>query len=347
MEHVILVIDDDQNFRAGLDRRLRREGFKVLSAGDGWEGLEVLKSTPADLILVDVKMPKMNGYQFLEMVKSDPDTKAIPVIMVSGLDDIDSIVTCLEKGADDYINKPFNATLLLTRIRSCLDRKILHDREIRNLNELKKEQQHADELLRALFPQPVIQELKEEKGIRPRSHDNVAVLFADVVNFTKFCSEAPPQEVLEHLQELIQAFEKIALKHQLQKIKTIGDAFMCVGGLWGVDDNLVSSAVECGLKMVEFAPTTSAQWQVRVGIHVGPVIAGVVGHLQYMYDVWGDTVNVAARVQQNCAPGTLTISEKARTSLAGKYDTEHIGNIFLKGKGEMNLYTVVPDTLKV
>lgn len=341
MKSTILVVDDDQNFRHGLERLLRREGLNVAMAADGWEAIDVVKRGGVDLALVDVKMPNMNGYQFLELLKSDLDNRHIPVIMISGLDDIDSVVMCLEGGAEDYIHKPFNSTLLLTRIRSCLERKQFHEKERLHLDEIRREKQHAEELLRVIFPQPIVQELQTGKPIKPRRHEKVSVLFADVVGFTTFCHASPPEEALFHLQDLVEAFEKIAIKHGMQKIKTMGDAFMCAGGLWdGTSPAL--SAVECGLDMVERAPQLAAGWQVRVGVHVGPVIAGVVGHLQYLFDVWGDTVNVAARLQQSGAPGSVTLSDQLLQQLNGRYSPESRGQIPLKGRGEMELYALTP-----
>ncbi|SCC90590.1 Uncharacterized protein SCG7086_BS_00070 [Chlamydiales bacterium SCGC AG-110-P3] len=341
MKSTILVVDDDKNFRHGLERLLRREGLNVVMAPDGWEAIEMVKQGSVDLALVDVKMPNMNGYQFLELMKSDPDHQHIPVIMISGLDDIDSVIMCLEAGAEDYINKPFNSTLLLTRIRGSLEKKQFHEKERQHLNTIRKEKQHAEELLRVIFPQPIVQELQTGREIKPRGHENVSVLFADVVGFTSFCHSSSPEEVLFNLQELVEAFEGIAVKHGMQKIKTIGDAFMCVGGLWDATNPAIS-AVECGLDMVERAPQLAAKWQVRVGVHTGPVIAGVVGHLQYLFDIWGDTVNVASRVQESGAPGTVTLSDQMLQHLQGRFNPESRGRIPLKGRGEMELFALKP-----
>jgi class 3 adenylate cyclase len=273
-------------------------------------------------------------------MKDDPDLVDIPVIMLSGLSDIENVVICLDAGADDYLQKPVDHTLLMTRVQSSLEKSRLRAREQEQLAQLQQEKQHVEELLRVLFPQPVIRELKKEKAVQPRLHENVSVLFADIVGFTSFCRIEKPEVVFLHLQQVMDALELAAARFGMQKIKTIGDAFLCVGGLWRDDDHPVSAAVKCGLEMVRVVPSLPAGWKLRVGIHMGPVISGVVGCRQYQFDVWGDTVNVAARIQGACPEGAVMVSDIAFKEVAGMYPTSASSMINLKGRGELKLHVI-------
>lgn len=342
----LLLVEDDERLRSGLKRLLRKEGIEVVQAEDGWQATEVLAKQKISLILADVKMPRMNGYQLLQSLKGDPDLTHIPVIMLSGVGDVESAVMCLEAGAEDYLQKPVDTVLLLTRVRGALEKSRLRETEEQQMKELQKEKLRVEELLRVLFPQPVIQELKKEKSVQPRSHEEVAVLFAAIVDFTKFCRTERPEIVFLHLQQVIDAMEQAADKAGMQKIKTIGDAFLCVGGLWGGRGNIVESAIQCGQEMIRVIPHLPAEWQIRVGIHLGPVISGVVGCRQYQFDAWGDTVNVAARIQSAALPGSVMISDHAYQRVAHVHPKTESSKIPLKGRGEMLLHLIKEPIVK-
>jgi len=144
--------------------------------------------------------------------------------------------------------------------------------------------------LHALFPPEVVIELKETSSIRPRRYERVGVLFLDIVGFTPFCNSRRdrPEEVVNTLQRHFLAFEQIARTHGVQKIKTIGDAFMGTAGLLRPCENPVLTLIRCGLEMIQSARAGNPPWEVRVGIHIGPVVAGVLGQTQYSFDIWGE-----------------------------------------------------------
>ncbi|MCC5833014.1 MAG: adenylate/guanylate cyclase domain-containing response regulator [Chlamydiales bacterium] len=330
----VLVVDDYPANRELLKKRLEREGHVVGEAADGAEALELLKKESYDLVLLDILMPKMNGYEVLEAIQKDAELHALPVIVITAVENIDSIVKCIEMGAYDYLTKPFNPVILKARVNACLEKKALRDREI-------KEKKRADELLSVILPAPIIEELKNTERVAPKLYDQAAILFCDVVEFTEYCNTHTPQEVLENLQLLIDLFENLAIKHNTQKIKTSGDSFMCAAGIIFPTDNPVLDCVQCGLEMVENAPKIGAKWEVRVGIHVGPAMAGVVGHRQYLFDVWGDTVNIAARLAEHGSIGSVTLSEKAMEWIEGKYETVAVGKFPIRGIGNTQLYRVL------
>jgi class 3 adenylate cyclase len=336
----ILVVDDNEVNRDVLCRRLRREGHTAEPADDGARALRALAERPFDLVLLDVLMPELNGYQVLERLKADPRLRHVPVIMISALDEVDSVVRCIEIGAEDYLTKPFNPVILKARLSACLEKKRLRDREVEHLRLIEEERRKADQLLHVILPDAVVAELKASGQVRPRRFDEVAVLFCDIVGFTPFCASRQPEEVVAHLQQLVSAYEEIAARHGLLKIKTIGDSFMASAGLPAPLPNPTLAAVGCGLEMVEAVRAMPVGWDVRVGIHVGPVTAGVVGRRTYLYDLWGDTVNIAARVESHGRDGSVNLSAAAWERVAAQCTGESLGQVALEGIGEAELYRV-------
>jgi class 3 adenylate cyclase len=280
-------------------------------------------------------MPELNGFQVLERLKADERLRHIPVITMSAFTDMDSIVRCIEMGAEDYLTKPFDKVLLRARISACLEKKRLRDREVLYLEQIKREQERTDALLHVILPAEIVPELKANDKVRPRRHEDVAVLFCDIVGFTPFCDRNRPEEVVPHLQQLIEAWEEIALRHQVEKIKTIGDAFMAAAGLLKPAENPVLNCVRCGLDMITACQQLPVQWEVRVGIHIGPVVAGVIGRRQYLFDLWGDTVNTAARMESHGVPGSVTLSGAAWERIAHCAAGEARGLFPVKGKGHV------------
>jgi class 3 adenylate cyclase len=336
----LLVVDDNEINRDMLQRRLARQGHTVFTAESGRVALAVLARAEFDLILLDVMMPDMNGFEVLEGLKADARLRHIPVIMISAFDEIDSVVRCIEMGAEDYLPKNFNPTLLRARIGACLEKKRLRDREVLHLRQIEEEKKRVDALLHVILPPEIVEELKANNSVKPRRYEDVAVMFCDIVGFTPYCAQRPPEEIVTHLQELVEAFEHLAVKHELQKIKTIGDSFMAIAGGLRPLPNPVRNAVQCGLDMVATARTLAAGWDVRCGIHVGPLTAGVVGLRQYLFDCFGDTVNTAARVESNGVPGAVNVSHAAWAWISGAARGESRGLIKLKGLGDMEVFRV-------
>ncbi len=334
----VLVVDDNDDNRYTLTRRLRRQGYEnITEVENGRDALAALEADKFDLVLLDVMMPEMNGYETLEYIKSDMATRDIPVIMISALDELDSVVRCIELGAEDYLPKPFNATLLKARISASLEKKRLRDQESSYLDQLETERERSDKLLHAILPPGAVQELKATDTVQPRRYEDVAVLFCDIVGFTEYCDRTPPETVVGQLQGLVQAFEEIALSHELEKIKTIGDAFLATGGLLQKIENPVLACVKCGLEMASTSESLDPGWQVRVGIHCGPIVAGIVGQRQFMFDLWGDTVNVAARIADEADPGAVFLSNEAWLYVRRSAQGRTRGLVPLKGKGELEL----------
>lgn len=337
----LLVVDDNEINRDMLRRRLERQGHTVECAEDGFRAIEMLQGGAFDLVLLDILMPGLNGFQVLEHLKGDSELRHVPVIMISALDEIDSVVRCIEAGAEDFLSKPFNPVLLRARIGASLEKKRLRDREVVHLRRIEEEKRRADDLLRVILPDDVVHELKSTNAVRPRRYEDVAVLFSDIVGFTPWSATRQPEEILENLQQLFLGFEELAARWDMYKIKTIGDAFMSTANLVIPVENPLYNAVCCGLEMADTARQLPAHWEVRVGIHCGPVMAGVAGHHRYLYDLWGDTVNTASRVESHGVRGAVCVSGAAWRKVAHLFEGESRGIVAVKGKGEMEIVRVL------
>jgi class 3 adenylate cyclase len=285
-------------------------------------------------------MPRLDGREVLARIKKDPSLRDLPVIMISALDQVDGIVDCIELGAEDYIAKPFNPVFLRARVGAGIEKKRWRDRELSYLRQIQEEKQRSEDLLHIILPRDVAEELKATDAVQPRRFENVGVLFCDIVGFTAYCDQHSPEEVHPQLQSVVEAFEELVAKNGLEKIKTIGDSFMGTIGLRAAVENPALHCVRCGLEMIGVVQRLPPFWKVRVGVHVGPVIAGVVGHRKYQYDVWGDTVNLAARMEAAAEPGTVCVTADTCRRVHGQCNSRPMGRLEVKGKGMLDLFCI-------
>jgi adenylate cyclase len=336
----LLLADDDAPNRDLLCRRLQKLGYEVVAVQNGRDALKLVRKEPFDLVLMDLLMPGLDGREVLARMKADPSLKDVPVIMISALDQVEGIVRCIELGAEDYIAKPFNPVFLRARIGAGLEKKRLRDREVSYLRQIQEEKQRSERLLHIILPQDVAEELKATDSVKPRRIENAGVLFCDIVGFTAYCDQHSPEEVLPQLQAVVEAFEELTARHGLEKIKTIGDSFMGTIGLGAPVANPAVNCVRCGQAMIKAARRLPPYWEVRVGVHVGPVIAGVVGRRKYQYDVWGDTVNLAARMEAAAEPGSICVTASTWRLLEGNCRGRPLGRLEVKGKGGLELFKV-------
>ncbi len=337
----LLVADDDPANREILARRLAWLGHEVTLVENGSAAVNALREQPFDLLLLDIQMPEMDGYQVLQALAADIALHHVPVIVLSASDEVIHIASAIEMGAEDYIPKPFDSVLLNSRISACLEKKRLRDREATYLHQIEDEKKRSDDLLRVILPDDIAQELKATDRVKPRRYEQVGVLFSDIVGFTAYSDEHPPEEIVQHLQTLVEHFEEIATRHGLEKIKTIGDSFMAVAGLVSPLANPALNCIQCGLEMIEATSALLPFWRIRVGVHVGPVVAGVVGRRKYQYDVWGDAVNTASRMEAAAAPGSICVNRQTWTMLQEHCSAHPHGSVDVKGKGKQEIFTVV------
>ena len=221
--------------------------------------------------------------------------------------------------------------------------------ELKIKNELiTNEKERSDELLLNILPFDIAQELKETGKSLARFYNEVTVLFTDFKDFTKISEQLSPQELVEEIDECFRAFDDIITAQGLEKIKTIGDAYMAVSGLPNQQYDNATKAVVAAKEIQNYMSNRIIQRsngvglrEIRIGIHTGAVVAGIVGHKKFAYDIWGDTVNTAARMEQNCEPGRINVSESTYQLIKNQFACEHRGKIQAKNKGEVDMYYVV------
>ena len=348
----ILVVDDDASNRDVLCRRLEREGYETCTAQDGAEALGLLSGQPFDLVLLDFMMPGMTGSEALAVIKSTPSLCHIPVIMISATDDLTKVVQCIELGAEDYLPKPFDPVLLRARIGACLEKKRLRDEEQRKSEQLvaavrdaENQKNIADSLLRNILPDSIARELLAKGSVDPKYFEDVTIVFTDFVGFTASTESIAAEDLVMSLHEYFTAFDRIVERYGLEKLKTIGDSYMLAGGLpVRSSSNPVDAVLACfellravdELGQREGAPA----WKVRIGAHTGPVIAGVVGIRKFAFDVWGETVNFASRMESSGMPGHINISGQTYSRVKDFFQCESRGKVLTKEKKEYDMYFV-------
>jgi adenylate cyclase len=338
----ILVVDDNASNRDLLARRLQRQGHTVLQAENGAIALATVEKEALDLVLLDLMMPDISGYDVLTLLKRDPRCQDIPVIMISALSELDSVVRCIEAGADDYLAKPFDPTLLRARVGSSLEKKHLRDREREMVEALRIEKERSEQLLLNILPQAIVARLHGGETTIADHLSNVTILFSDLVGFTKLSSRLSAADLVRLLNGLFSEFDRLALSLGVEKIKTIGDAYMVVGGLPEPRADHAHAVADMALAMIETINRINRDLptplQMRVGMHSGEVVAGVIGTHKFAYDIWGDTVNVASRMESHSAPNRIQVSAVTRQHLHKHFRLEPHGSIDIRGKGTMETY---------
>ena len=206
----------------------------------------------------------------------------------------------------------------------------------------------SERLLLNVLPEPVAARLKREQAIIADAHPAVTVLFADIVGFTPLSERLSPEDVVVLLDQVFARWDALAARYGVEKIKTIGDAYMVAGGIPVPRDDHAEAIAEMALAMLPAADRSAAEMgvplTVRIGIATGPVVAGVIGRAKFIYDLWGDTVNTASRMESHAAPGTIQVSEDLYQRLRDHYDLRPRGTIDVKGKGPMTTYVLVGRT---
>ncbi|MCW3123925.1 MAG: hypothetical protein JWQ38_3417 [Flavipsychrobacter sp.] len=217
---------------------------------------------------------------------------------------------------------------------------------IRNYRLLSAEKHKSEELLLNILPAEVAEELKEKGAANAQQYDDVTVLFTDFVNFTEAGERMTPQQLVNELDTCFKAFDGILGKYNIEKIKTVGDAYLAVSGLPSANVNHATDVVSAAIEIKNYMHHRKEQlgdttFGIRIGIHSGSVVAGIVGVKKFAYDIWGDTVNTAARMEQNSRDGKINISEATYTLVKDKYECEHRGKIEVKNKGVIDMYYIV------
>ena len=208
---------------------------------------------------------------------------------------------------------------------------------------LELEQQKSDKLLRSMLPERVVKDLQEKGKCTPERFDYTAVFFADIVNFTGIVPNMEPEELLSELNDIFGTFDRIFAKHHCERIKTVGDAYMAASGMHKCDGdpclNMLNAALEVRETLIKRnSQGNTRKWQMRFGINTGPVIGGIVGQEKYLYDIFGDTVNLASRIEHSSEAMKINVPEKVVLAMQDRFDFEYRGVFQVKGRGEVTMY---------
>jgi class 3 adenylate cyclase len=334
----ILVVDDNRVNRLLLGRGLEEQGHSVQFAEHGREALDMLGEGRFDLVLLDVEMPEVDGYQVLAELKDDPHLRDLPVIMTTALDELDSVVRCIEMGAEDYLTKPVNPVLLKARVQSSLEKKRLRDEQ--------------RELISKFATREVAEDLLTSGFSLGGKFVEAAALFCDIRSFTSIAESQGPAETIELLNDYYTLMMDAIGSEGGVVNQMVGDGLMAIFGAPSPTPDFRMRAVNAARQMVELvelfdreqAALGKVQITIGIGIASGPVIAGYTGTQQRAtYTCVGDTVNLAARLEAHTkvVDRPILIDEHTRSGLNGHVPVEPHGELLLKGKTRpVNVYSV-------
>ena len=335
----LLVADDSKVNRQLLARSLELQGHSVECAENGRIALELLRRDTFDLLLLDIEMPEMDGFQVLEQLTGTPQLRDLPVIVTSSLEGMANIVRCIELGAEDYLHKPVNAVLLKARIGASLEKKRLRDQQ--------------KELVRRFATSEVAQDLEQSGFALGGRNLRGTVMFSDIRGFTALVESQPPQETIELLNTYYALMFDAINSHGGVVNQMIGDGLMAIFGAPLPLSDHGAAAVRAALGMVEMVELLNAERtglgkpsiRIGVGIATGEMVAGYTGtRKRATYTCIGDTVNLAARLEEHTktAQRTILIDPATCASLGGRIPVEHLGPVALRGKAlPVEVYAVV------
>lgn len=358
----MILVDDSSLVRDAIGAQLDALGWEVRSVAGGEAALAMARVWMPDAVVCDLHMPGMAGLEVIrELRRID---RNLPVVILSNDDELTAVLGAVRRGAFDYVIKHDHDSRAL---EAALERAVAHARlarenlrltqeleranteleaRVRELHEqhglLEQARARSDALLRNILPDPIAERLMRQSRAIADGFDEVTVLFADIVGFTRLAAGHTPLEIVVLLNEIISRFDELTERHGLEKIKTMGDAYMAAAGLPVPRADHAEAAADMALDMLRVVEAArEGAWsslEVRIGLHSGPVVAGVIGTKKFSYDVWGDTVNVASRMEASSVPGRVQVTDETRRRLAGKFALEPRGPIAVKGKGQIHTW---------
>jgi adenylate cyclase len=361
----ILVVDDNATNREMLSRRLARAGHRVHVVASGPEALALLRREPVDLVLLDVLMPGMSGFEVLQQFTADSKLREIPVLMISALDEMDSVVRCIELGAEDYLPKPFDPVLLRARISACLEKKRLRDREAMHLRELaewnQKLEQRVEEQVTLLdrlgrlkrFFSPQLAELIVAGGADDpltTHRRELTVCFLDLRGFTAFAESVEPEEVMGVLRQYHADMGRLVMAHEGTLERFTGDGMMVFFNDPVPVPNAAERTVRMALAMRERVSELIVSWrnlgyelELGIGIAQGYATIGAIGYEgRWDYGAIGPVTNLAARLCGEAKPGQILVSKRLLATTAHLFEVEAVGELTLKGiQRPVSAYNVI------
>ncbi|MBN4067351.1 response regulator [Simkania negevensis] len=330
----ILVVDDSPNVVQFLCKSLEGMGYAVNFVVNPLLLFPLLKKEKYDLLLLDFLMPEMNGLEVIKKLK-EAQHSIPPVIMITGNRDDNLFEQAFSAGVIDYIIKPFHEIEMRVRIHAAL--------------QLQHEKQRYIELVDNIFPPAVAQELLKTGRYESRSFPSATIAFSDFCNFTQTTESWPSKVLVERLEYYFNAFDFIMTRNELERIKTLGDGYMFGSGLSKEDPEHAVKCIRGALEMLDFVQECKKKHQkgelkfsfsARIGVNSGPITAGVLGRNRLAYDIWGDTVNTAHRIESHGMENNVTISKETYKLVSSQFSCKKLGEVEVKSKGKIPIYIV-------
>lgn len=335
----VLIVDDDPLNRKLLAKSLEREHHEVHVAPGGREGLAALATTPVDVVLLDILMPDLDGFAVLETMKEDPELRHIPVVMISGLEDIGSVVRCIEMGAEDFLPKPFDPVILRARVNAGLHRMRLYELE----------RDRVRDVFARFLPESVVDEVLARSGgeLHLSAERMVGtVMFTDLRRFTSFAEATPAEQVIEVLNRYLGDMGGAVLDHGGTLVGYTGDGIMAAFGAPIQADDHADRAVAAAREMAGERLPAFNRWLAAeglsdgfgmgIGLNTGPLMSGNVGSERRLeYTVIGDTVNTASRIEAltKQAPYQVLVADETRSAMrSASDDLAYVDEFEIRGR---------------
>lgn len=348
--HRVLVVDDSSLIGKMVQQMLADErDIDVHYRQTAAAALEAAVAVQPTVILQDLVMPDVIGAEMVRRYRSLPGTALVPVIVLSAVEEPATKAELLAGGASDYVVKLPDRVELAARVRlhseayaRLLERNAAFAALEQANAELARERERADRLLHSILPSSIAERLKSGPQVIADTYAAVTVLFADMAGFTDFAATSRPRDVVELLDDIFACFDRLAVDRGVEKIKTIGDAWMAVAGLPGGRADHAALAADLALDLRSAFDAVVARRglsiRLRIGMHSGPVVAGVIGRERPAYDLWGDTVNLASRMESHGEPGRIQITAATVALLGAAFMIRERGTIDVKGKGMVTTF---------
>ena len=345
----VLIVDDQQANVILLERTLRGAGYLcVTSTTNPTEVCDLHRDNRYDLILLDLQMPGMDGFQVIEGLKQIETEGYLPVLVVTAQPN--HKLRALKAGARDFVSKPFDLAEILVRVHNMIEVRLLHLEMKALYGRVVAEQRITERLLLNVLPSSIVERLKGHPAVTAESFTeviadkcaDVTVLFADIVDFTRFSEGVSAEILVSVLNDVFTRFDRIADDRGLEKIKTNGDSYMAAAGVpIPLSDHAIRAAhmaLDMLDAMAQFNEQSVYKLRLRIGIDSGPIVAGVIGKRKFLYDLWGDVVNTASRMESHGVSGRIQVTDATRQRLSELFQVEQRGMIDVKGKGPMHTW---------
>jgi class 3 adenylate cyclase/predicted metal-dependent HD superfamily phosphohydrolase len=332
----VLVIDRDEKIRNGLKEILGGSGNNLLFVNSIDESFSILQKKEIGILLINIDDISFTGFELFKTIKVHSSSKSIYIIAITenaytGI----KMVKGMNEGAIDYITKPFNPNLILAKIEV--------------YKTLFYKDQRINQLLNNIFPEKVLEDLNNYGKFSPKRVENGVVLFTDFVKFSQKASKIKPLQLLKKLEHYFTQFDEIIGRYKLEKIKTIGDSYMVIGGVTEENNQPAIRACLAALEIRNFILNEKSIaeamnhdfWEIRIGIHMGPLVAGIIGSKKFSFDVWGDSVNIASRAEQSANENNIVITEKIQNEIQEYFEFTNLGKVEIKTRGgKIEMFTL-------